>query len=206
MNPVQVLLVNACPRGSASRSLYLSDCLLRFLRNEGEIRLRTHDLCRMELKPLDGPHLMEREALCNRHDFHGPLFAPARDLMECELLVIAAPYWDLSFPSVLKVWIEHMFVRNLTFVYRRNEPQGLCPVKHGVYLTTSGSPMNGMDFGFPYIREAMRFLGVPSMDVISAEGLDLEGARTEEILQRAVEESREWAIRYMKQRKSTPLD
>ena len=44
----------------------------------------------------------------------------AKDFAEADVIVVAAPYWDLSFPSILKVFFEHINVLKLVFDYSDN--------------------------------------------------------------------------------------
>ena len=41
----------------------------------------------------------------------------AKDFVKSDIIVVAAPYWDLSFPSVLKVFFEHINILKLVFDY-----------------------------------------------------------------------------------------
>ncbi len=180
---MQVLFVNACVRGKASRTLRLARTFLTHLRKEAPgYTLLTHDLPTMGLRPVDAETLTLKEALCDAHDWQHPLLRPALEFATADAVVIAAPYWDLSFPSLLKVWVENMYVRNLTFVYRRDQPVGLCRGKAAAYLATAGSPIGCHDWGRAYLRDVLHTLGIPDFFSFCAEGLDLEGADVEDIL------------------------
>ncbi len=54
--------------------------------------------------------------------FDDPYFRYARQFAGADEIVIAAPYWDLSFPSVLKVYLEHICITGITFQYT---PEGM---------------------------------------------------------------------------------
>ncbi len=183
---MQVLFVNACVRGEASRTLRLARTFLTHLQEEAPgYTLLTHDLPTMGLHPVDAETLALKESLCDAHDWQHPLLRPALEFATADAVVIAAPYWDLSFPSLLKVWVENMYVRNLTFVYRHDQPVGLCHGKASAYLTTAGSPIGSHDWGRAYIQDVLQTLGIPGFLSFRAEGLDLAGADVEEILRRA---------------------
>lgn len=188
-NNMRVLFVNACVRGELSRTLRLARTFLAHLQAEAPgCTLLTHDLPTMGLRPMDAETLAMKEALCDAHAWQHPLLRPALEFATSDAVVIAAPYWDLSFPSLLKVWVEHMYVRNLTFVYRHDQPVGLCRGKAAAYLVTAGSPMAGHDWGRAYLRDVLQTLGVPGFCSFAAEGLDLAGADAEGLLRRAEEE------------------
>jgi FMN-dependent NADH-azoreductase len=104
-------------------------------------------------------------------------------------VIIAAPYWDMSFPSSLKVYLEQLCVNKLTFCYgETGAPCSLAKVKKVVYITTAGGIIGAANFGFDYINGLFSTLfGVKDFSFFSAEGLDIVGNNPEEILHRAIE-------------------
>lgn len=179
---MRVLFVNSCPRGEESRTLRLARAFLDHLPGAEII---VHDLPCMGIKPMDGETLALREPICDARAWDDPFVAPAVQFQQADMVVIAAPYWDLSFPSMLKVWVEHMWVRNLTFHYEDDRCVGMCRAEKCVYITTSGSPIGENDWGTVYIRAVMEALGVKGFAAIKAEALDLDSTDTEAILSEA---------------------
>ena len=106
------------------------------------------------------------------------------------MIVIAAPYWDLSFPAVLKAYFEQINVLGLTFEYTADgRPRGLCKARKLIYVTTAGGPILSDEYGFGYVKAlAQNFYGIPDVRQIRAEGLDIIGADAERILREAMEE------------------
>lgn len=187
---MNILFVNACVRGEDSRTLRLAQVFLEaladFLPN---VRIIEHHLPTMGLLPVDVNTLARKEALCDAHAWQDAFFAPVLDFQQADAVVVAAPYWDMSFPSILKVWVENMYVRNLTFRYENDQPVGLCQGKEAVYLTTAGSPIGTHDWGTGYIRDVMQVLGIPGFTAIKAEALDLAGRDVEAIMSAACREA-----------------
>ena len=97
-----VLLINACAR-EESRTLPLAEKAAKKI-SDDIVRL---DLYEQGLLPVDRETLERREEFIARKD----------QFREAENVVIAAPFWDLSVPSVLKCYIEHLCVRDLVFSY-----------------------------------------------------------------------------------------
>lgn len=184
---MNLLYINACPRGPGrSRTLLVADAFLSaHAAAYPQARVRVHDVAALGLAPVDGPALERREALIDAAAWADPLFAPARAFQAADGLLIAAPYWDLMFPAMLKAYIEHVFIRELTFRYVRDEPVGLCAARRALFLTTAGSPIGRQSFGSDYLRATLSMLGVGRFDSIAAEGLDLAGADAEAIVARA---------------------
>lgn len=178
-----ILFVNACVR-EGSRTKRLADHLIAGLEDKDVKELR---LWEMELPNADEAFINRRSELAGRNDFSDPMFDPAKDFAAADTIVIAAPYWDLSFPSVLKRYIEQICVVGLTFFYNEKDlPQTLCRAQKLYYLTTAGGPIIDDAYGYGYIRDVMRtFFEIPESCYIKAEKLDLIGADPEAILAEA---------------------
>lgn len=194
---LELLFVDACPRREDSRTRALAERFLRTLRGlMPGLRVTVHDLPVMGLSDVNARRLAEKEALCDGRIWDRPLTRVGADFRRADAVAIAAPYWDLSFPSILKTWVENIWVRNLTFVYRDDQPVGLARGRAAVYLTTSGSAMTGHDWGTGYMEDVLHTLGIPAFRAVKAERLDLDGADTGAIL-RGAEKDAEAAAAWM---------
>ena len=182
-----ILFVNACVRGE-SRTRRLAACYLAG-KKEPAVEERLED---RDFPKADGAFLLRRDRLIEEGQWDDPLFAPARRFAAADEILIAAPYWDLSFPAALKQYIEQINVVGITFRYTpEGIPQGLCRAKRLTFVTTAGGTGAPFGYGFGYIRAlAEGFWGIPEVRLIKAEGLDLEGADPELILRAAEEEIR----------------
>ena len=121
-------------------------------------------------------------------DFSHELFAPARQFREADEVVIAAPYWDLSFPAMLKSYIEQLCVNGLTFSYSEEGiPVGHCLAKRLTYVTTAGGYLGEYNMGYDYVAAVCKlYFGIGESRCISAEGLDIWGNDAEAILADAI--------------------
>ncbi len=177
-----ILFVNACPReGSRTLALaryYLSKC-------QGEVEELA--LFEENLLPLNGKTLALRDKLIARGDYDHPLFQYARQFIAADRIVVAAPFWDLSFPSVVKVYVEYLMALGLTFGYTHEGlPQGYCKAKQLVFVSTAGGPVGQVHLGYEYLKAlAGRYFGIPETVCFCAEKLDIIGADTEAILAEA---------------------
>ena len=185
-----ILYVNACvKRGTDSRTNRLAQAYLKKILEVQECSLSTLRLEDTVMYPLSGKTLAEREKAIADHDFSGSLFDLARNFAAADEVVIAAPYWDMSFPASLKLYIEQLCVNKLTFCYNeKGMPCGLTNVKKAVYVTTSGGYIGKNNFGFDYIKGVFSTLfGVEEISFFSAEGLDIYGNDPENILAESIE-------------------
>ena len=185
-----LLFINACVRGRDSRTLALAEHLLECIREANhhdmafhieEIRLSTENLL-----PLNYERLLRRNELLAAGQLEDTMFDYANAVAQADMLVIAAPYWDMSFPSSLKIFLYVAIVDGITFTYAEyGTPGGLCAVEEMYYVTTSGGYIGDCNFGFEYANALCRLYGVHNAHFVSAQGLDLDGADVQAIMEEA---------------------
>ena len=124
------------------------------------------NLEREGLKPLDRETLDRRTACIEAGEYGDPMFRYAEQFAQADQIVIAAPNWDMSFPSSLKVYIENIYVTGIVSRYGSDgRPQGLCRGRKLYYVTTSGGPFIP-DFGWEYLRRlALECFGIQEAEV-----------------------------------------
>ena len=173
-----ILFINACV-SKASRTLRLAEKLLEKLDGPVE-EVRLKDIA---FPAVDEDFLNMRDLLISKEDFSDPLFDLAKQFAKAETIVIAAPYWDLSFPAVLRTYLENVYVTGLVSEYTpEGIPHGLCRARKLWYVTTAGGPYVP-DFSYDYIRAlATRCFGIPETELVMAEMLDVEGFDAETIV------------------------
>lgn len=195
----KILLINACAR-SESRTYRLAQYVLGQLR-AGDERERSETEDRKiqleevklyeekQLLPLDEKRLQERNRYIAEGDFSSDLFYCARQFAEADEIVIAAPYWDLLFPAVLRIYFELVTVTGVAFYYTpEGIPKGLCKASRIIYVMTAGGPVGDNNFGFDYVKAlAHTFYGIPETICVKAENLDIVGADPEKILQETMD-------------------
>ena len=177
-----ILFVNACVR-KESRTRRLADYLLNRLDDE----IKEINLEKEKILPLSNEMLDFRTKLIESENFDNSIFDYAKDFAKADVIVIAAPFWDLSFPASLKCYIEAINILGLTFGYSSDGvPYGLCKAKKLYYITTSGGKIFNSEFGFGYIKSLCEnFYGIKDVVLIKAEELDIIGSDVENILKNA---------------------
>lgn len=179
----KVLFVNACISADhESRTKELCDFyMLKFQREDADIQ--EIDLTKGGFAPMYAEDISSRSRLVEMKDYDNPIFQAAKDFAEADEIIIGAPLWDLSFPSALKCYIEHIMVSGLTFIYIDDRPVGLCRASRLTYITTVGGFAATPDFGYEYIKAIANMLGIQDTVNLSAQGLDIEGADVGRILE-----------------------
>ena len=132
--------------------------------------------------------LEKRNQLISSKNFSDPLFRYAAQFAAADEIVIAAPYWDLAFPSILRIYLEHVTVVGVTFQYSPDGiPLGLCKAKRIIYVTTAGGPIADRNLGYDYVKALSdAFYSIPEVLCFQAENLDIQGADVNGILEDAV--------------------
>lgn len=181
-----ILFVNACVRPQ-SRTHELAKTVLSRLSGQ----MTEINLSREPVPFLNREELEHRDHVLAQRDFSDPLLRYAVQFSQTDTIVIAAPYWDLMFPALLKAYLEAVTVCGVTFYYTEHGcPATLCKAKRLIYVTTAGGPIGEFDFGFQYVNALARgFYEIPEVHRISAEGLDIIGADVDAILAEAAEKA-----------------
>ena len=177
----KILFVNACVR-PGSRTLELAKHVIGQLSGKvDEVKLYDE-----ELSPLSLEEMELREKASKNKDFSDSIFKLPNQFACADIIVIAAPYWDLMFPAVVKNYFEKITVNDLTFAYGKDGiPYGLCSAKKLIYVTTAGGPIR-CNFGYEYISAlAKNFYGIKEVLCVKAEGLDIYGADVFDIMEKA---------------------
>ena len=179
-----ILYINACVR-TESRTKRIAEKLLEKLGEEAtEVRL-----AEVKFPETNEEFLRERDGCIAKNNYDNPYFDLAKQFAAADTIVIAAPYWDLSFPAVLKQYIEHINVLGITFEYsQEGTPIGLCKAQKLYYVMTAGGTYVPEEFGFGYIKAlAQNFYGIKDVELIKAVGLDIQGNDAEEIIQKCID-------------------
>ncbi len=182
---MKILFVDACLRGDKSRTKAICMNLISKLSEKyADAEVEVADLKNMDIHAFYEEDLAKRDALVEKGDFSS--FGLAKQFAEADIIVVGAPYWDLSFPAALKVYIENIAVNNIAFHYTERGQEGLCKAQKAYYVTTGGGYMTGAEFGYQYIKGVFGLFGIKDVEYIGAEGLDIWGNDAEKIVSETI--------------------
>ena len=189
----RLLYGDCCIRGQTSRTRRLAEPFLDALPQGWAVE--PLELAAEGLQYFSGPFFQQRQDLLAAGNRTHPRFRYAWQFAQADAIVLAAPLWDLSFPALLKVYIENVSVENITFGCGEAGCYGICQARRMVFLTTRGSAYEGshLEMGSRYLQAMAEFFGIDRYDCVAADGLDAMGANPESILRAACAQAAELA-------------
>lgn len=169
---MKILHIDSSALGTASASRELTAAVVRQLRADSpHVEVSYRDLDAQPLPHFTGATLAKS----------GPAEAALAktvldEFLAADVVVIGAPMYNFSLPSTLKAWIDRIAVAGVTFRYTAHGPEGLAGGKRVIVASTRGGvygDASPADFQEAYLRQVFAFLGIPSIEILRAEGLSL---------------------------------
>ena len=191
----KVLFVDCCIRRGGSRTKQLADHFIAELLKTGEYEVETLCLMDENLAYFNTDSIRQREELLAEGKLDHSLFRYAHQFADADKIIIGAPFWDLSFPALLKVYIENLCVSGITFHTDEHGLHGMCKADHLVYLTARGAIYKDspLEQGSRYLEQMAAFFGIEKYDCIAAEALDIGVWPVEELMDKAKAQATEVA-------------
>ncbi|MDO4501074.1 MAG: NAD(P)H-dependent oxidoreductase [Erysipelotrichaceae bacterium] len=185
----KVLYVDCCIRGNESRTKKIAD---EFINNLKGYELDYLNLMEEDLKPLYGKFFEDRQILLENNERNHERFRYAHQYANADMVVIAAPFWDLNFPALLKIYIENISVDGITFKSTAEGLKGLCKADKLVFITSRGGIFkegDEMECALPYLRAFLPYYGFKELRYIAANGMDIQGFDSKGSLEKAINEA-----------------
>jgi len=183
--PLAVLEISASARSEESVSRRLTQDIVDALEDrEGSVRLTQRDLADgipfVDERWVEANFTAEEDRSSQQRDvlaFSDELIA---ELREADLIVIGSPIYNFGVPAALKAWVDMVARARVTFRYTENGPKGLLEGKRAIIVIASGGvPVDSaVDFATPYLRQALRFIGIDDVEVIAADQLNQHGQKS----------------------------
>lgn len=179
----ELLLIDCCIRGGESRTWKLANAFLESL-DKQKFHVTVVSPEAEGMLPLTGANFAQREKLVEEGNLDHPRFYYAQQFSQADVVVFAAPLWELSFPAILKVYLENVSVKGITFGCDADGLFGSCRGSRLIFLTTRGERYAGSDMeqGSRYLEAMSKFFGFGNYSCIAADGLDVSGADPKTIL------------------------
>ena len=175
----KLMVIDSCMR-EGSRTRRILRAAMEVL--SGRYDVETVDVNALALPPVTPETLAERSSGVVPEE----TVAVARRIASADRLVIAAPFWDMSFPAALKAFFENMSLFGVTFTDNGRTCEGLCRCRRVMYITTRGMDIetgSARDQGSSYIGALSSLWGLGEVITVAAWNLDyLRGEELEKKL------------------------
>ena len=193
---MKLLFVDCCisQRGRASRTRMLAEAYLRaFRESHSGWEVEVIDLSTLHLQPLNATALDYRDRLARQGRFDDSMYELARRFRDADRVLVAAPFWDLTFPAILRTYIEYISANGVTYHYDEQGPHGDCHADRLTYLTSGGDFERENSLGVLYWQQMTVMMGIPGYDYVFAGGLDAVPDQAEQIMADACRRAAELA-------------
>lgn len=170
----KLVYINSCIREDASRTLRLAGPLIEELSKRYDVT--EINLSRSQLLPYNFEAYKKRavSGLSEEDLNNGRLVA------EADRIVIAAPFWDMGIPSILKTFIEHISAPDLTFCNNADgSTRGNCRAEKLLYITTRGMEIetgSPLEQGSSYLKALCWLWGIGDVETVAVPGTDVNPA------------------------------
>ena len=191
---MKLLYIDCCisQRGEESRTRALSDAFLAGFREthpDAEIEILDLTDENQPLMPFYQTALDARDALKEQGKFDAPVYALARQFRDADWILVSAPFWDLSFPAALRIYIEYISASGMTYYYDEAGCHGSCAALRLAYLTSGGNFEQPESLGVLHWKQLAEMFGIPRFDYIFAGGLDIDPTKVPELMKEACEKA-----------------
>jgi len=182
--PKTLLRIDASARRTGSVSRELTDRIIARFTDAGEVTVLSRDLA-------DGVPLIDEAWVganftaadartseqAEKLAFSDTLIS---ELDAADVVVIGVPIYNFGIPAALKAWIDLVCRARETFRYTDSGPQGLLQGRRAYLIVVSGGTSVGseIDHATGYLRFLLGFIGITDVELVAADKLMSDPART----------------------------
>ncbi len=192
----QILFINACIRGKEiSRTYKVANAFLdEYKKNNPDDIITELELGNIKPEYMHYDNYEENDAYIKKRDFSSPMFDLAKQFVSADKIIIAAPFWQFSFPAALTSYLENVYVAGLTFRYSPEGSIGLCKAEKLIFITTIGGDYSSPEMfekfiSLKHLKALSELAGIKNFDYISGECLDIVGYDANKIVNECIEKA-----------------
>ena len=175
-----------------SRTFKVSDSFVEeYKRNNPEDEIITLDLYKENIDFLRADDLGKLFGPKDEESKNNSILKYAYEFADADKYIIAAPMWNLSFPAILKAYIDYVSVSGITFKYTAEGPVGLLNNKKAVHIVSRGGGYDNSPYemGDRYLRTILGFFGIKDIGTIVIDNLDVIGVNVEEKVEEGIKKA-----------------
>ena len=173
-----------------SRTFKVSDSFVEeYKKNNPEDEIITLDLYKENIDFLRADDLGKLFGPKDEESKNNSILKYAYEFADADKYIIAAPMWNLSFPAILKAYIDYVSVSGITFKYTAEGPVGLLNNKKAVHIVSRGGGYDNSPYemGDRYLRTILGFFGIKDIETIAIDNLDVIGVNVEGKVEEGIE-------------------
>ena len=166
---MNIIYLNAIIRDKESRTKRIADPIIKELKkknNVEEINLNELDLT---------PYNQELFAKKSVEGTEAPFYELSKKIASSDALIIATPFWDMSFPAMLKSFLEKISLFEVMFIDDGKTCVGISKIKFMFLITTRGMNIpdrSKLEQGTPYLKALCELWGIKDFGYVSEYNLD----------------------------------
>ena len=182
----KLVYIDACIRDEESRTKRIAVPLIEELKNRYDVTTFIINDLKLDI--------VQKELITKRLKGDIPEYVMnwAKTIRDADRVVISAPFWDMSIPSSLKVFIELCSILNVTFNSNDKTCFGNCKSEKLLYITTRGmdiSTRDKLDQGTSYLEALSCLWGLGEVITVSTQNMDYSSnEEIENKIKNAIEE------------------
>ena len=166
----KLVVINACVRQGDSRTLRIAEPIIAALSAR-------YETIRYDLPEMEGVVPLTPDLFARRGRGEIPAWAleAAKAIASADRILIASPFWDMSFPAALKAFFEQTSLFDVTFTDTGKSCMGLCRAPKVLYVTTRGMDIPTGAPGeqaTPYLRAIGTLWNLGDLTTIAASNMD----------------------------------
>lgn len=168
-----LLYIDACVRDEESRTKRVAEPIMEELAKKYDVTKFV--LNELSLDVVKMPLLAKRLA----GDIPQEVMSWAEAVRDADRIVIAAPFWDMGIPAVLKTFFELCSIFDVTFKSDDKTCYGNCKAEKMLFITSRGmniSTGDEIEQATPYLRALSWLWGIGPLQVVAMQNMDYVSA------------------------------
>ncbi|SKC38169.1 FMN-dependent NADH-azoreductase [Bacteroidales bacterium WCE2004] len=167
---MKLVVINACVRQGDSRTLKIAEPVIQAL-------AELYETVRYDLPEMEGIVPLTPALFAARGAGDVPAWAAsaAREIAAADRILIAAPFWDMGIPAVLKAFFEQTSLFDVTFTDNGTTCVGLCKAPKVLFITTRGMDIptgDPREQATPYLRALGLLWNLGELTTVAAWNMD----------------------------------
>lgn len=202
MGKLLYIIANSKPEEISSSRIVSRELVNRILEKHPDLELEELDLYQEYIPRPKYKYFSSRSTLASGEELLKLSSQEQKDIqemiklckqfVEASVYVVASPMWSLSFPAVLKDYIDCVMQADHTITFENEKPKGLLDdrARTFIYVQSSGANIPWilkpvMDKGLNYVEDIIKFTGISKFEELLVDGTGTTDEEKGEAIEKA---------------------